>query len=150
MKDWEPLLDKYRQLKLEESDDFNKQKHHQITYNSTAIEGSTLSLQETIGLLENGHTYGGKPLIHYLMVRDHYEALKCVPNSSDLKVPITVDYFQKINALVMAGTGPVYNTPLEKVKLAQENSEKEMCMQGTLILSVMTRWFHKSNILPRG
>jgi len=45
------------------------------TYNSTAIEGSTLSLKETAILLEEGISAGNKPLKDYLAAKAHKDAI---------------------------------------------------------------------------
>ena len=45
------------------------------TYNSTAIEGSTLSLKETAILLEEGIAVGNKPLTDYLAAKGHRDAI---------------------------------------------------------------------------
>ena len=45
------------------------------TYNSTAIEGSTLSLKETATLLEEGLVVGNKPLTDYLAAKGHRDAI---------------------------------------------------------------------------
>ena len=46
-----------------------------LTYNSTAIEGNTLTQSETQIVLEKGITIDGKSLIEHLEVIGHKEAL---------------------------------------------------------------------------
>lgn len=46
------------------------------TYNSTSIEGNTLSLNETKLVFEEGITIGGKTLREHLEVTNHHEAIK--------------------------------------------------------------------------
>lgn len=48
------------------------------TYNSTAIEGSTLSLKETATLLAEGIVVGNKPLTDYLAANGHRDAVNLV------------------------------------------------------------------------
>lgn len=48
------------------------------TYNSTAIEGSTLSLKETATLLSEGIVVGDKSLTDYLAARGHRDAVNLV------------------------------------------------------------------------
>lgn len=48
------------------------------TYNSTAIEGSTLSLKETATLLSEGIVVGNKPLTDYLAAKGHRDAVNLV------------------------------------------------------------------------
>ncbi len=79
-------------------------------HHSTSIEGSTLTEVETRLLLDEGITPKGKPLIHSLMVKDYYGALKFVLESANAKNLITVEFIQQFNACVMKTTGNVYNT----------------------------------------
>lgn len=48
------------------------------TYHSTAIEGSTLSLKETMTLLAEGIVVGNKPLTDYLAAKGHRDAVNLV------------------------------------------------------------------------
>ncbi|MEW5996655.1 MAG: Fic family protein [Candidatus Micrarchaeota archaeon] len=48
------------------------------TYNSTAIEGSTLSLKETATLLDEGMVVGNKPLTDYLAAKGHRDAINII------------------------------------------------------------------------
>ena len=50
------------------------------TYNSTAIEGSILSLKETATFLAKGSVVGNKPLTDYLLARGHRNAINIVFN----------------------------------------------------------------------
>ncbi len=47
----------------------------ELTYTSNAIEGNTLSAAETMLVIEQGITIGGKPLKDHLEAIDHYDAL---------------------------------------------------------------------------
>ena len=69
------LLEKFKSLQLSKNIDFDKFNQYAITHHSTTIEGSTLSEIETQLLLDEGITPKGKPLLHSLMVQDHYRAL---------------------------------------------------------------------------
>lgn len=48
------------------------------TYNSNAIEGSTLTRQETLVVLRHGVTVGGKPLAEHLAALNHQAAIALV------------------------------------------------------------------------
>src|SRR3989338_5979215 len=47
----------------------------EMTYNSNAIEGNSLTLRETYLVLQEGMTIKGKPLKDHLEAKDHKEAL---------------------------------------------------------------------------
>lgn len=57
---------------LKHSQDF------ELTYTSNAIEGNTLNAAETVLVIEQGITIGGKPLKDHLEGIDHYEAIRYV------------------------------------------------------------------------
>jgi len=48
----------------------------EMTYNSNAIEGNSLTQKETFLIINEGITIKGKPLRDHLEVKDHYEALE--------------------------------------------------------------------------
>jgi Fic family protein len=115
MENIDNILQQYRSLRLSEVIDYDKFNDFAITHHSTGIEGSTLTATETRLLLDEGLTPKGKPLIHSLMVRDHYEALRFVITSADHKKPISTELIQQINAHVMRQTGTQYHTVLGTV-----------------------------------
>lgn len=57
----------------------------ELTYNSNAIEGNTLTLKETKLVLEKGITVEGKPLKDHLEAKNHKEALELVKKISITK-----------------------------------------------------------------
>ncbi len=104
------LMDKFQSLNLSANIDFDKFNYYAITHHSTTIEGSTLTEIETRLLLDEGITPAGKPLLHSLMVQDHYNALQFIIAASVKKDPVTVDFIQSINAKVIKQTGSIYQT----------------------------------------
>jgi Fic family protein len=104
------LLQAYQSLNLSEVIDFDKFNHYSITHHSTSIEGSTLTATETRLLLDEELTPKGKPLLHSLMVKNHYDALRFVLDSAEKKQSISVKFIQEINAKVLKNTGSVYRT----------------------------------------
>ena len=104
------LIEKFNSLQLSKNIDFDKFNEYAITHHSTTIEGSTLTETETRLLLDEGITPKGKPLIHSLMVIDHYNALLFIIQSAKENKTITTEFIQQINARVMKQTGTVYQT----------------------------------------
>lgn len=104
------LITKFQSLNLSAIIDFDKFNRYAITHHSTTIEGSTLTENETRLLLDEGITPAGKPLLHSLMVQDHYNALLFVIEKSKIKVEITPTFIQAVNAVVMKQTGSIYQT----------------------------------------
>ena len=50
----------------------------EMTYNSNAIEGNTLTLKETYLILSEGITIKGKSLKEHLEAKNHHEALEFI------------------------------------------------------------------------
>lgn len=71
------------------------------TYNSNAIEGSTLTLQETKVILEDGITVGGKSLREHLEAINHKEAIEYIEES--LQEPLTQRLIKNVHGLVLKG-----------------------------------------------
>ena len=55
----------------------------ELTYTSNAIEGNTLTHQETALVIEKGITVGGKSLAEHLEAQDHYAAVQYVRELAD-------------------------------------------------------------------
>jgi Fic family protein len=104
------LIEKFQSLNLSAIIDFDKFNGYAITHHSTTIEGSTLTEIETRLLLDEGITPAGKPLLHSLMVQDHYNALLFITEKSKEKIKISSEFIQQINAAVMKQTGSIYQT----------------------------------------
>lgn len=104
------LINKFQSLNLSAIIDFDKFNGYAITHHSTTIEGSTLTETETRLLLDEGITPAGKPLLHSLMVQDHYNALLFITQKAKEKKNINPEFIQQINAAVMKQTGSIYQT----------------------------------------
>jgi Fic family protein len=104
------LIEKFQSLNLSAIIDFDKFNGYAITHHSTTIEGSTLTETETRLLLDEGITPAGKPLLHSLMVQDHYKALQFITQKAKDNITVTPEFIQQINAAVMKQTGSIYQT----------------------------------------
>lgn len=71
------------------------------TYNSNAIEGSTLTLDETALVLKEGVTISGKPLQHHLEAVGHKEAYFYIENLVKNKIGISEKTIKEIHSLVL-------------------------------------------------
>ena len=81
----------------------------ELTYTSNAIEGNTLTRQETALVLEKGLTVRGKPLKDHQEAVDHLEALRFVrelvkQQQADKKTNITEADIRDIHRLVVGST----------------------------------------------
>lgn len=74
------------------------------TYNSNAIEGSTLTLGETAFFLEEGTTAEGKPFKDYLEARNHANAIDFLYQEIlKQKRDVTPGLIKEINVLLLNG-----------------------------------------------
>jgi len=89
------------------------------TYHSDAIEGNTLTLQETKLVLEEGVTIGGKPLKDHIEARNDAEAFDLMMELANSKKKISQEIIQQIHEFVMKG---ILNNPgqyrTENVRIA--------------------------------
>jgi Fic family protein len=103
------LLDtysKYQQLPISEIMDYNRYNELLMIHSSSVMEGSTLTLDETEILIQEGIAPKGKPLSHSLMIKDHFDALQFVIEKSKItNIKVTSDFLKEIGARVMYGTG---------------------------------------------
>ena len=73
----------------------------EYTYNSNAIEGSTLTLEETALILKEGVTIGGKPLQHHLEAIGHKDAYYYIEDRVKNKIPVSEQVIKAIHSLVL-------------------------------------------------
>jgi Fic family protein len=73
------------------------------TYHSDAIEGNTLTLQETKLVLEEGITIGGKPLKDHIEAKNDAEAFDLMIDFVNSKKQISQETIQQIHEFVMKG-----------------------------------------------
>lgn len=104
------LREEYLNQGIRDSIDYEKFCMISIVYNSSKIEGCSLTETDTKVLLENNITAKGKPLTDHLMVKDHYNAFLKIKQDSLNKRKLSVDLIKEINALVMKSTGGLTNT----------------------------------------
>jgi Fic family protein len=71
------------------------------TYNSNAIEGNTLTLQETRLVLEEGMTIKGKSLREHFEAKNHEKAIAHLESLIQEKSEITEDHILQLHRLVL-------------------------------------------------
>ena len=71
------------------------------TYHSNAIEGSTLTLDETYLVLKEGITISGKPLTHHLDAVGHRDAYYFIEELVKTKKPLSEKNIKEIHSLVL-------------------------------------------------
>ncbi len=109
-KELEILKKEYLELGLSEAINYEKFSMISIVYNSTKIEGCSLTENETKLLLENDITAKGKPLTDHMMVKDHFSAFMFLKEVSKQKQKISIDLIKQVAGIVMKNTGGLINT----------------------------------------
>ncbi len=102
------LIDSFRPLPPSVVSRLQKQFILEWTYNSNAIEGNTLTLKETMIVLEEGLTIGNKSLKEHLEVINHKEAITFVEDLSTSETQITERNIREIHSLVLKGIDSRY------------------------------------------
>ena len=78
------------------------------TYNSNAIEGNTLSLNETKVVLQHGLTVGGKTLREHFETLNHKKAIDWLTARVNQDFPLSVKDILHLHYLVMSGIADEY------------------------------------------
>ncbi|TFJ94396.1 Fic family protein [Lentibacillus salicampi] len=94
-------LDQLRPLPPEAIKNLSEVYRVEWTYHSNAIEGNTLSLNETKIVLEEGLTIGGKRLREHLEVINHSEAIDFVTEYVSQNQPVNENALRKIHYLIL-------------------------------------------------
>ena len=97
-------LDKLRPLSVAQVKNLKNVYDIQLTYNSNAIEGSTLTYSETKLILNEGITIGGKSMNEHLEAINHQEAISFIEklaNSNTKEISLTD--IKNIHHLVLKG-----------------------------------------------
>ncbi|MDO9231434.1 MAG: Fic family protein [bacterium] len=97
------LLNSFRPLPLSAVKKLKEQFEMEMTYNSNAIEGNSLTLKETYLVINEGITIKGKPLKDHLEAKSHKEALDYLYELVDKNKKNTVSerFIRSLNQIVM-------------------------------------------------
>lgn len=99
-------LNKLRPLPTSAVKKLQEQFQIEMTYNSNAIEGNSLTLKETFLVINEGITIKGKPLKDHLEAKDHKEALEYLYDlvEKHKKQTISERFLRNLHQLVMQRT----------------------------------------------
>lgn len=78
----------------------------EMTYNSNAIEGNSLSLQETKLVIMDGITVGGHPLREIFEAKNHKEALDLLYRMAEGRKPVSEEDVLELHAVITHDTLP--------------------------------------------
>lgn len=106
-------LDSFRPIPHEVMELIDKKFKIEWTYNSNAIEGNTLSKQETSFFIQHGLTSKGKTLKDYLETQNHAEAIEWLKNIIKQNRDITEGLIKDLHALLLRGIDYIWVGPQE-------------------------------------
>ncbi|MDA1292575.1 MAG: Fic family protein [bacterium] len=102
-------LNALRPLNANQVRKLREQMQIEMTYNSNAIEGNSLTLRETWLVLHEGMTIKGKPLKDHLEAKDHQEALNFLYEQvSGKRCTISEHLIRQLHHLVVQDTEKEY------------------------------------------
>lgn len=99
-------LDALRPLPVQAVKKLREQFELEMTYNSNAIEGNSLTLKETYLVISEGLTIKGKPLKDHLEAKNHTEALEYLSEliDRDKKHTLSEQFIRSLHQLVVRDT----------------------------------------------
>ena len=99
-------LDELRPVKGAALDQLQSHFDVELTYTSNAIEGNTLTRQETAELIEHGFTVGGKTLRDHLEAVDHYDALQWMREQAARTAPLGENTVTELHRRIVLRSQP--------------------------------------------
>lgn len=94
------VLEFNRTIDIDQSTILRKKLNMLWTYNSLALEGNSLSLNDTIFFLENELTVKGKPVKDFLEAMGHAEAIKALQDYECGSRELSNSFLCEVNALL--------------------------------------------------
>lgn len=145
-------LDKLRPLSDAQVKNLKNVYDIQLTYNSNAIEGSTLTYSETKLILNEGITIGGKSINEHLEAINHKEAISFIEELANIDTKeITLTDIKNIHHLVLKGidnkNAGAYRT--QNVGVVKSNGELHSFTEPLKIEEEMNKfieWLHSQTI----
>lgn len=95
------LLKNKRPLNQTEINRIYKEFMIENSYHSNAIEGNTITLQETALILQEGITIAEKPIKEHLDIIGHKDAFEYIIDIADKETPLTESIIKNIHSLVL-------------------------------------------------
>jgi len=145
-------LDKLRPLSDAQLKNLKNVYDIQLTYNSNAIEGSTLTYSETKLILNEGITIGGKSINEHLETINHKEAINFIEEIANINTnEITLTDIKNIHHIVLKGidnkNAGIYRT--KNVGVVKSDGEIHNFVQPLQIQEKMNEfieWIHQPTI----
>lgn len=95
------------------------------TYNTNAIEGSSLSLRETYLIINDGFTIGGKPVREHLEAIGHRDAFYYMADLVDENSPLTEQAIKEIHSLILINE-PAHKGVYRRLPVSVQNANNKL------------------------
>ncbi len=116
------------------------------TYNSNAIEGNTLTLQETEVVLNAGVTIGGKTVNEHFEVINHKNGIDFVRSLVSRKENVTEETIKKLHALILKSVDDTEagNYRRQNVRILGARHIPPQSIKIPHLMSEFVEWFHEN------
>lgn len=151
LKEKKEKLDSYRPLTPELTKNLNEWFGIELTYNSNAIEGNTLTKQETALVVQKGLTIGGKSVREHLEAINHAFALEFIQElAKKTHKEITLSDILDIHRLIMKSIDDKNAGSLRTIQVSIAGSDIDL--PGPLLvpdlMNEFITWLHTVNEFP--
>lgn len=99
--DLKKCLDSFRPLDPAQVENLRQVFDLEYTYNSNRIEGNTLTLRETMFVVEKGMTIEGKPLKDHFEAVNHQEGINYIRELIEKDIPLSEDVIKQIQGIIL-------------------------------------------------
>lgn len=116
------------------------------TYNSNAIEGNTLTLQETEVVLNAGVTIGGKTVNEHFEVINHKNGIDFVKSLVSRKENVTEETIKKLHALILKSIDDAEagNYRRQNVRILGARHIPPQSIKIPQLMHEFIEWFHEN------
>ena len=116
------------------------------TYNSNAIEGNTLSLQETQIVLNTGVTIGGKTVNEHFEVINHKNGIEYINSLVTKKTNITQNTVKKLHGLILKSIDDAEagNYRKQNVRILGAHHIPPQSVKIPRLMSEFIEWFYQN------
>lgn len=104
-----------------------------FTFHSNAIEGNTMTLEETEAIYTIERFSEKKPIKDNLEILDHKNAIQFLLRQAKQKTKISKELIKQISAYVLKNTGSITNTPLGEIDNSKGEYRKSGVIAGTTL-----------------
>ncbi|MCI5150175.1 MAG: Fic family protein, partial [Candidatus Electrothrix sp. MAN1_4] len=119
------------------------------TYNSNAIEGNTLTLQETEIVLNSGVTIGGKTVKDHFEVVNHRNGIDFVKSLIAKKEPLTENTVRQLHALILQSIDDTEagHYRRQNVRILGARHIPPQSLKVPRLMSEFIAWFHENEYI---